>query len=676
VVTARPLSIRSRPRIGAPIAVVSAVALLGLMFATWYAPASVEGGEQAPPPASAWEAYSLVDAVLAVLATAAAGMAVLAWQRPPGRRLFAASAAVAALGAVMTLVVFYRLIDPPGDEAVVAVRLGAYLGLAATAAVTLAACLTLSGVRVAIGAPDAGVRAPAWLEELATPPPEVGRRTVGLVAVALVATYLVTRASLADRLPYFFDEGVYAVYAFEAAGSLSDLFLSFSIGREPLQIWLGVPLVELGVGPLSAMRVVSVGAGLLTVLVVGLLGWRFGGGLVGLVAAGLCVVVPFFVVHDGIGIMEPLVTLVMAAALLLQLELAARPGLRVAVLLGLVLAAGVLLKENTKPALALLPLSLLCFDWSAGGRRRRLGVWLWGVGLAAVMVVAAELVLRSSSRYEQLLEFREGVFYTVRSLGDALAQPGVGWDQTWPVYRPALVGYVSLPLLGAALAGALLGLWRRPRPTLLLLGWVVVPFAVAVLFTTLPFPRHIMYVLPPAIVLMAYALVQAAAWLARSLPAPAALPATIAAASLILAPALSFDARVLADPATTHYPTNDDRQYVTGDGGGAVWPAVADAIRRRGSGRRVVILHPRANVDILGFLLGPDSRYEFVQGSSPLASRAQLAVYDETPFVDGLADDMTERLGLEPVQRFSRPRGGATVTLYGRPDRPTTRETR
>jgi 4-amino-4-deoxy-L-arabinose transferase-like glycosyltransferase len=411
-----------------------------------------------------------------------------------------------------------------------------------------------------------------------------------------------------------------------------------------------------------------VGAGLLTVVVVGLLGWRFGGGLVGLVAAGLCVVLPFFVVHDGIGIMEPLVTLVMASALLLQLEFARRPDLRVAVVLGLVLAAGVLLKENTKPALVLVPLSLLCFDWSPAGRRRRLVVWLWGVGLAVLMVVAAELVLRSSSRYEQLVEFREGVFYTVRSLGDALAQPGVGWDKTWPVYRPALVEYVTLPLLGAALAGAVLGLWRRWRPTLLLLGWVLLPFAVAVLFTTLPFPRHIMYVLPPAIVLIAYALVQAGRWLAQKLPPRAAIPALAAAALLLLLPALRFDTRVLAHPATTQYPTGDDLQYVTGDGGGAVWPDVADAIRRQGRGRQVVILHPRANVDILRFLLGPESRYEFVLGSSPLAPRAQFALYDDTPFVDGLGVKMTRRLRLVPVQRFSRPRGGATVTLYGRPD--------
>jgi hypothetical protein len=44
-----------------------------------------------------------------------------------------------------------------------------------------------------------------------------------------------------------------------------------------------------------------------------------------------------------------MVTLVMAAAFYLQVDFARRPDLRVAALLGLVLAAGVLTKENTKP---------------------------------------------------------------------------------------------------------------------------------------------------------------------------------------------------------------------------------------------------------------------------------------------------------------------------------------
>src|SRR5205823_5072751 len=103
---------------------------------------------------------------------------------------------------------------------------------------------------------------------------------------------------------YFFDEGTYANFTAQASHSRHQLFVSLTIAREPLQIWLGIPWVKLGLGPLTAMRAVSVISGLLTVGVVGLLGRRLGGTAVALVAAALCVVLPLFVVHDGIGIYE------------------------------------------------------------------------------------------------------------------------------------------------------------------------------------------------------------------------------------------------------------------------------------------------------------------------------------------------------------------------------------
>jgi hypothetical protein len=201
-----------------------------------------------------------------------------------------------------------------------------------------------------------------------------------------------------------------------------------------------------------------------------------------------------------------------------------------------------------------------------------------------------------------------------------------------------------------------------------LLGWVVVPFAVAVLFTTLPFPRHIMYVLPPAIVLMAYAIVRTGAWLQRRLPPRAAAPALTAAALLLLAPALRYDQRLLANPATTKYPRGDDLQYVTGTTAGQIWPAVAEAIRARGRGSEVVIVHPSADSNIIQFLLGTESRYEVVPGDSPLARRAQFALYDQaTGFLDGAAHSLARSRGFVPLRRFSRPRGGAVLTLYGPP---------
>ena len=184
------------------------------------------------------------------------------------------------------------------------------------------------------------------------------------------------------------------------------------------------------------MRAVSVGAGLATVAVIGLLARRLGGDLTGLVAAGLAVVVPFFLVHDGIGIMEPLMTLVMASALLAQVELARRPSLRLGVVLGVVLAAAVLTKENTKPAIALIPVGLL--DWDREGLRPRLGRWGGAVAIALAMAVAANVLMRLSAYWKELVAERSDPnLATVREVSDVLSDPFGSWGAAWDAYGPA-----------------------------------------------------------------------------------------------------------------------------------------------------------------------------------------------------------------------------------------------
>jgi 4-amino-4-deoxy-L-arabinose transferase-like glycosyltransferase len=495
-----------------------------------------------------------------------------------------------------------------------------------------------------------------------------GSRAPLVVAAAICVAYVATRFLFIHRFPYFLDEGTYAVFSNRAAHATKDLFYSFTIGREPLMFWLGIPWIKLGVNPLVAVRVVSAIAGFLTLVCVGLLARRLGGLAAGLAAAALCVVLPFFLVHDGIGIIEPLVTLVMAAALYLQVEFARRPDLRVAVLLGLVLAAGMLTKENTKPALALLPLSLLCFDWDAPDRAERLKRWLIGVGIAAVMVVAALLLLRASSLYHLYQEARKDpLLYTVRPVGDVLRHPFAEIGKTWAAYRPAFGGYVTIPLIGMTLAGAVLGLRRQPRLTAVLLAWILVPLGVSMLFSTLPYPRHVLYVMPAAIALMAYAFVEAVQW-ARTAMAPrtAALVSAVAVAAL-LTPALLLDARVLAHPDTARYPGTDDVQYVTGTGGGSVWPAVADAVRAHAQGPQVPILTTRSYSQVLEMLLGPDPRYVFVAGNSPLAPQAQFNLDDkQIPYYDPDAAKVVEEGNFVQIGRYARPRGGAVLTLSER----------
>ena len=483
---------------------------------------------------------------------------------------------------------------------------------------------------------------------------------VGLIVLA----YVVTRVVFIHGFPYFLDEGTYAVFVDKAAHSSHELFNSFSIGREPLTFWFGIPWVKLGINPLVATRIVSAIAGFLTLVFVGLLGRRLGGNATGLVAAALCVVVPFFLVHDGIGIIEPLVTLVMAAALYVQVEFARRPDLRIAALLGLVFAAALLTKENTKPALVLLPLSLLCFDWAAEARRERLTRWVAGVGVSALFVLGAILLLHASSKYPLYEKARnQPLIYTVRTLSQVLSDPFKEVGTSWHIYRPALTGYLSLPLLVVAVGGAVAGFRRQWRLTTVIAGWVVVPFTVSLLFSSLPYPRHVMYIVPPIVVLMAYGLVEGVRWV-RSVAAPRVATAACAVAiALLLLPALLLDGRVLAHPASARYPGADDLQYVTGTGAGSIWPAVARSLKAHARGHTVYVLNTRAYSQVLEFLLDHDHDYRFVTGASRFASQAQFSLDDQIPFYDPNSARVLRNGQFAAIGRFRRPRGGATLTV-------------
>jgi 4-amino-4-deoxy-L-arabinose transferase-like glycosyltransferase len=489
-----------------------------------------------------------------------------------------------------------------------------------------------------------------------------------LVLAEIAVLYLLTRFALFTRMPYFVDEGTHARWVHQASRSTSQLFVSLEIGKEPLLVWLGVVLAKVGIVPLDAVRLVSIGAGLGTVAVVGLLGRRLGGTWVGVTAAAICTVLPFLVVHDVIGIMEPLVTFLVALALYLEIVIAQRPDLRVAALLGGVLAAALLTKESGKVAIVLLPVSLLCFDWRPEGRRRRLGLWAGCAAVALVLAECGSLLLHSSSLYAHARELRQSSFgYPVRSIKDGLADPVKWWNISWPLYRPALSGYFTLPLLALTIAGAGLALRRQARMALLLLVWIVVPFGAAILLPLSPYPRHILYLAPPMVVFAAYALVPGVEWLVRRWPGWRGAALAAAGTLALFAPALLRDARVLAHPATAHYPGGDETQYVTGPVAGSPLKPLVHELRRRAGGRHVVIATDGALYEIPQELLDYDERFDFVLGvRGPKAARARFVLTDELPFRDLYAAQFLRQGNFRQVFVYQRPRGGATLRLYER----------
>jgi 4-amino-4-deoxy-L-arabinose transferase-like glycosyltransferase len=493
------------------------------------------------------------------------------------------------------------------------------------------------------------------------------RPLVHAAMFAILAFYLATRASMVARLPYIGDEGWHGTFVVQVAHSLSKLWVSLTIAKEPLVIWIAALFTKVGFEPMVALRLVSLLGGLAAVIVAGLFARHVGGRGAGLAAMAIGAALPFWLVLDTLGLMDALIAAEVAVALYLQVRLAERPGVKTALGLGLVLAAAVLTKESGKSAVALLPLSLLVFDWTSPGVRERLARWMGCAALAVGLAGLAYLWMRSSSLWGEAEDLRKvPIQYPVRPLSAALDDPITALKNSVPEYRADLVWYFTIPLLLAAAGGWVLLLRERLRLALLLTIWIVVPLTAALLLPYSPYARHIMFLTPTLVVLAGIGLARGVAFAAERWGRRRGGPAAIAAGvALAFTPALVLDARILADPAGAHYPGADTYQYVRGPSGGAIWPGVADEIRKRTGGRPAVVMKSAAVTFVLEFLLD-DPKLTFVYGDDPRAKRAKLIVQDTLPFPDPAGQPLLDSGRFRLVRTFHRPRDGYIVRLYER----------
>ena len=133
----------NRVRTGEMIAGIAGLVLFIVMFLSWFGvPDTVEaGGVQIDvsdatgldTTINAWQSFGFIDIILFLTAVVAMAMALMTAMARTVALPVAASAITTALGVLGTVLVIYRLIDPPGD---LDRKYGVFLGLIAVAAVT------------------------------------------------------------------------------------------------------------------------------------------------------------------------------------------------------------------------------------------------------------------------------------------------------------------------------------------------------------------------------------------------------------------------------------------------------------------------------------------------------------------------------------------------------------
>lgn len=315
----------------------------------------------------------------------------------------------------------------------------------------------------------------------------------------LLGLFLVTRLVNLTILPIFTDEAIYIRWSQIGGSDASWRFISLTDGKQPLFTWLVMISLRIFQDPLVAGRLVSVGAGFLTLIGLLVVSYEFfKSKRISIITGLLYIISPFSLMYDRLALYDSLSTAFAVWSFYLAVRLVRTVRLDIALILGLVLGFGMINKTSGFLSLYLLPASLILFDWKEKKRIHRLLRWGLYVGIAAFLSQLIYAVLRLSP-YFHMISQKDSVFvYPVSQI-----------FYTWRFFLGNLNGvldwfinYLTIPLVVLMIPAFFIQSKHR-KEIFLLTVWCLAPFFALAYFGKVLYPRYILFMVIPLLTLSA-----------------------------------------------------------------------------------------------------------------------------------------------------------------------------
>lgn len=378
-----------------------------------------------------------------------------------------------------------------------------------------------------------------------------------IVLVILTFIYLFSRFYSILSLPIFTDEAIYIRWAQIAKQDANWRFISLTDGKQPMFIWLMMISLRFIQDPLLAGRVVSVGAGFLTLIGMYFLGREvFRSNKIGLISSALYIIFPMSLVYDRMALYDGLVGTFTVWGFLFIVLLVRTIRLDVALILGMVMGAGVLNKTNGFFNIYLLPLSLILFNWAERNIKKRLMKWL-GLSVVAIVIAYALYSILRLSPFFHIIAEKNTLF--VYPLKEWLQHPFEFFIGNWKAFWDWTNRYLTWPLLTLAVSSFFLSK-NFIREKIFLFLWFILPIVALGLFGRTIYPRFIFFMLLPLLPLIAFSLVNIRTKIKKT-------SLLIIFCFLVLLLPLKTDFLILTDFSSAYIPVSDISQY------NSDWPA-------------------------------------------------------------------------------------------------------
>ncbi|MEX2012954.1 MAG: glycosyltransferase family 39 protein [Candidatus Levyibacteriota bacterium] len=382
-------------------------------------------------------------------------------------------------------------------------------------------------------------------------------KTELIAAVALISSYLFLRLYNIMSLPLFTDEAIYVRWSQIARYDASWRFISLTDGKQPSFVWATMLVMKLTEDPLFAGRLVSVIAGLLTMVGLYFLGREFfKNRWVGIISAFLYLIFPMALVYDRMAIYDSLVGTFAVWSLYFTVLLVRHVRLDIALILGMVIGGGVLTKTSAFFSIYLLPFSLLLFDFKNKKWKEKLVKLIALMGVSVIFAYGYYSILRLSPFFNIVGE-KNSIF--VYPLHDWIKHPFTFLEGNLAGELDWFKKYLTLPLVFAIVGGFFIKAGKY-REKLMLIIWFAAPFVALALFGRVLYPRFIFFMILPLLPLAAVFIYKLYGFIKNKILFAVVL-------LLIIGSALYADYMILTNIAKAPIPHSDLEQYIN------EWPA-------------------------------------------------------------------------------------------------------
>ena len=398
--------------------------------------------------------------------------------------------------------------------------------------------------------------------------------------ILILPLYFATRLFNLLAIPIFTDEAIYTYWAQVALHDPANRFISLEDGKQPLFIWIAAVFQKFINDPLIATRLVSVFAGLGSLVGIYLLTKILFDSKIAKLASVLYIILPFTLLYDRMALYDSLLTMFGIFAVYFTIKMAQEPRLDIAILNGFAIGLGMITKSSANFFLYLLPFSLLLFDFKKNKLSPRLTKWFSLTLLTSIFSITIYNLLRLSPLF-YLINRKNQEF--IRSISEVLASPFLHFVGNFKTIIIWLSTYNTPFLIIIALLVMIFGLLKRQKAIILLSLYIMAPFAAETLFNKVIYPRFALFYFPYIIILISYATIKVS-----NVRKNYAKYIWIIFTAIILFLAVS-SFRLLTDPTEARIADSDRSQYLNS------WPAgygvreVVEILKSQSKDKKVVV---------------------------------------------------------------------------------------